>query len=439
LPDPLVWFSGPLSILGEERKKALLNRGRRALAEGRVQVTPIMYDVRDNGDDALRRLTKRLDGVEVEKLALEKWDWKKQAAKAPKDEVKALEAMARRIRAYHEKQRAKGYETTVDGVAMGLNVYPLERVGLYVPGGTACYPSTLLMGAIPAKVAGVEEVIACTPPRSDGGFHTLMLAAADIAGVDELYRVGGAQAIFAMAFGTKTIKPVQKIVGPGNVYVQAAKQLAQGHVGIDMLAGPSEVLVIADDTAPPELVAWELAAQAEHDRHAVSVLVAVGDSARTAAELALEELLPKLDRAEVVRAALTGQAALVSARTLDEALAFADEFAPEHLVLMVKDPKAALGKVRHAGSVFLGQNSPVALGDYGAGTNHILPTSGNARFGSGLGVLDFLHAVQWQHVSPSALAKIAPDVERLATLEGLTAHAGATAARLEKGKKKGRK
>lgn len=440
LPEPFVWFSGPLSILGDDRKKVLQERGRRALAEARVQVTPILYDVRDNGDAALERLTRKLDHVEVTKLTLEDWDFKKQVAKVPKEDRALLERMARRVRAYHQKQAAKGYETEVDGVALGMNVVPLDRVGIYAPGGSASYPSTVLMGAIPAKVAGVGEVIACTPPRADGSFHPLFLAAAEIAGVDEVYRVGGAQAIFAMAFGTKTLRPVQKVVGPGNVYVQAAKQLVQSHhVGIDLLAGPSEVLVIADSSAPPELAAWELAAQAEHDRHAVSVLCAIGEEQRKAVEAALQDLVPKLERADIVRAALAGQGALTSAKSLDEALQFANAFAPEHLVLMVKDPQAALAKVKHAGSVFLGSQSPVALGDYGAGTNHILPTSGNARFSGGLGVRDFQHTVQWQQASPAGLAKVGPDVQRLAALEGLHAHAGATEARLGQGKKPSKK
>lgn len=430
---PFVWFSGPLGILGEDRRRALLARGRRLLMEARVQVTPLMYDVRDNGDEALRRLTQRFDGVDVERLTIDDWEWREQAGRVPAKDRKALEAAAKRIKAYHAKQVPKAWKAKVDGVELGWKPVPLDRVGIYVPGGQASYPSTLLMAAIPAKLAGVKQVVACTPPRKDGSLDPLLLVAADVAGVDEVYRVGGAQAVFAMAFGTKSVPRCDLVVGPGNVYVQAAKQLVQGTAGIDLLAGPSEVLVIADESAPPGLVAWELAAQAEHDANAVSVLVATSDQSRRAVEAELRELVPKLDRAETVKRSFSNHAHLMTA-SLSEALAFANEFGPEHLVLMVRDPQAALAKVRHAGSVFLGTHAPVALGDYGAGTNHILPTSGTARFSSGLGVGHFVHGVQWQDVSPQALARLAPDVQHLATLEGLTAHAGAVGARTAKRK-----
>jgi histidinol dehydrogenase len=417
-----------MAILGEDRKAALLARGRRALLEARVQVLPILNDVRDNGDEAVRRLTKRFEGADLERSEMEMWDWRKKRKDVAEEDVEALREAARRIEAYHKHQVPKPFETNVAGAALGWKPVPLDRVGIYVPGGKASYPTTLLMAAIPAKLAGVREVIACTPPRSDGSVHPLLLAAAEIAGVDKLYRVGGAQAVFAMAHGTKTIPAVQKIVGPGNVYVQAAKQLVEPTVAVDLLAGPSEVLVIADDSAPPELAAWELAAQAEHDPNAVAVLVATSEDVLTQIQEVLARIVPGLDRTDVVQRVFAAHGVLMTA-TLDEALRFANEFAPEHLVLLVRNPRAALDKVTAAGSVFLGPTSPVALGDYGAGTNHILPTSGSARYSSGLSVLSFVRWVQWQEVPAQALEKFGPTVEHLAKLEGLPAHAQAVQAR----------
>jgi histidinol dehydrogenase len=427
---PFVAFSGPLALVGRDRR-ALLERGRRELMEARVQVMPLGHDVRDNGDDALFRLARRFDGVELESLRISSWDWKRRVAQTSKADRAALEAAARRIRAYHARQVPEAYEVSLDGVRLGWKPVALDRVGVYVPGGKAAYPSSVLMGAIPAKLAGVKEVVVCTPPREDRLVPAILLAACEVAGVEEVYMVGGAQAVFAMAYGTPTIPRVQKVVGPGNVFVQAAKQLVHGFVGTDALAGPSEVLVLADDSAPADLIAWELAAQAEHDVNASCVLVCTSEDLRAEVEAELRALVPTLPRAETIAHSLSKRGALLVAKDLAEAVAFANEFAAEHLVIMTEDPRAVLGKVRAAGSVFLGPHSPVALGDYGAGTNHILPTAAGAQFSSGLSVLDFVRFIQWQEASPAGLAKVGPTVQHLADLEGLQAHGGAVGARLK--------
>ncbi|HVL88523.1 MAG TPA: histidinol dehydrogenase [Candidatus Thermoplasmatota archaeon] len=427
--EPFV-YAGPLSLIPGERRRALVERGRSELAAARVDVLPIWFDVRDNGDEALVRLTEKFDGARLDRLRVEDWERRKVAAELPRADREALEMAAERIRAYHEKQVPAGFETTLEDVRLGWKPVPLDRIGIYVPGGRAAYPSTLLMAAIPAKVAGVRELVVCTPPARDGSLSPALLSAAEIAGVDEIFRVGGAQAVFAMAVGTKTIRPVRKIVGPGSVYVQAAKQLVRGEVGIDGIAGPSEVLVVVDDPQHATLAAWELAAQAEHAPDAACVLVATGEPLRAAVEAELSHIVPTLPRAETIKAALARNGALLSVKNVDEALAFANEYAPEHLVLLVRDPRAALATVRSAGSVFLGPHSPVALGDYCAGTNHVLPTSGAARHASGLSVLDFVRFVQWQEATARGLARVGPIGERLATLEGLSGHAGAIAARL---------
>lgn len=427
---PRVAFSGPLHLLPERERRALLDRGKRALAEARVQVLPLFFDVRDNGDDALRRLTARFDGVELGRIAVEKVAWKRAAQRVKPDDREALELAAERISAYHGPQRPKGYELTAEGVTLGRKPVPLDGVGIYVPGGTASYPTTLLMAAVPARLAGVKHIVACTPPQKDGSVPDALLAAAEITGLDSVYAVGGAQAVFAMALGTKSVPAVQKIVGPGNAYVQAAKQIVLGKVGVDIVAGASEVLVIADGSQPAELAAWELAAQAEHAPDASAVLVAIGEEERRAVARALDKLIPELARADVITQALASGGALLSAEGLDDALAFANEFAPEHLVLQVEDARSALGKVRAAGSVFLGA-TPVALGDYAAGTNHVLPTSGAARFSSALGVQDFVRFIQWQDASPKGLERLAPSAARLARLEGLSGHAEAIEARLK--------
>ncbi|HEV8358983.1 MAG TPA: histidinol dehydrogenase [Candidatus Thermoplasmatota archaeon] len=430
-PLPGLRFTGALAALSPEQRRALLERGRAGLAEARRAVEPLVEQVRARGDDALRELTLRFDGARLERIEVSDRERQALARMARPDDRKALARAAKRIRAYHARQKPKPFKVKVEGIDLGWQPVPLDRVGVYVPGGQASYPSTLLMGVLPAKLAGVADVVVCTPPRRDGSIHPLLAAAAEEAGADRLFRVGGAQAIFALAWGTATIPAVDKIVGPGNVYVQAAKQLVHGQVGVDMLAGPSEVLVIADDTAPPRLVALEMAAQSEHDPGAASVVVALSQTLTKQVEAELAALLPSMARHATIERALAANGALLTAGSLEEALAFANAHAPEHLVLMVKNPRAALAKVKRAGSVFLGPLSPVAMGDYGAGTNHILPTAGSARFSSGLSVLDFVTWVQWQQASQAGAGRVAPDVARLAHAEGLQAHAAAAEARLD--------
>lgn len=434
-----LWFSGSLSILGDERRQALLARGRRMLAEARVQVMPILYDVRDNGDEALLRLTRRLDGVELERLSLEDWAWKRQVASVPKRDVAVLEAMARRLRRLHEAQVPAAGRVRLDGVEAGWKPVPLDRAGVYVARSQAANPAALLAGAVPAKAAGVREVIACTPPGPAGAVSPVLLAAAEVAGVDEVYFVGGAQAIFAMAFGTRSIPAVEKVVGAGNVYVQAAKQLVHGTVGTDVLAWSREVVVLADESAPPQLAAWELASQLEHDPHAVPILLATSGKVRQSVEGALEALLPKLATPDAAARALAQHGAAIDTGGLPEALALANDVAPQHLVLMVKDPRGALAKVRAAGSVHLGAHTPVALAEMGAAGSPIAPTNRNARFSSALSAADFVRRVSWQEATPAGLAKVAPHVQRMAELQGLPARAAAVGARSAKGARRPRK
>ena len=396
-------------------------------------VAEILARVRAEGDKALYDYAERFDKVRLASLRVTEEEIAAAIASVDADFVRILETSAKNIREYHEKQRRDGFEIRREGgVILGQKVTPIERVGLYVPGGTAAYPSTVLMDAIPAKIAGCDKVVMTTPPGRDGQVPAVILAAARVAGVDEIYKVGGAQAIGALAYGTESVPKVDKIVGPGNAFVAEAKKQVFGLVSIDMIAGPSEILVIADGANDPDCVAADLLSQAEHDRNASAVLIT--DDAAFARDVqgAIEGLLEGMERRDIARASIDNNGKIIVVKDLDEGVAVANDIAPEHLELAVADPFAYLGKVRHAGSVFLGRYCPEPIGDYYAGMNHTLPTCGTARFSSALSVDDFVKKTQYAYYPEEALAAVAADVAAFARKEGLTGHAKSATIRSEK-------
>ncbi|MBI5482028.1 MAG: histidinol dehydrogenase [Deltaproteobacteria bacterium] len=407
----------------------LLDRGRAVPPAVEETVRAIVADVQRRGDEAVREYCARFDGGAPERFELRRDEIEAAAAAATPEVRAALERAAARIRAFHERQRVAGYDfTDADGVHLGLRVAPLGRVGLYVPGGTARYPSSVLMTAVPAKVAGVPEVVMTTPGPSPE-----TLAAALIAGVDRVFTLGGAQAIAALAYGTRSVPRVDKIVGPGNAWVTAAKRLVYGAVDIDAIAGPSEVLIVADETAEPAWCAADLLAQAEHDPDAVPVLVTTSAALAAAVARAVETQLADLPRRAIAAAALAGQGRIVVVADVAAAVRFANEFAAEHLELQVRAARAALPAITAAGAVFVGPFTTEALGDYFAGPNHVLPTAGTARWASALGVHDFVRQTTVLEYDRDALQRHAADVQRLAQVEGLDAHGRAVAVRLGPG------
>jgi histidinol dehydrogenase len=409
--------------------------GKRETAEDVADaVRAIIADVRARGDAALIELGKRFDRIELTRETLRLTSAELSAAEAQCDAkaLAALDVAARRIETYHRKQLPEDARFIDDmGATLGWRWTSLDSVGLYVPGGTASYPSSVLMNAVPARVAGVRR-IAMVTPASGGAINPLTLAAAKRAGVTEIYRVGGAQAIAALAYGTETIAPVDKIVGPGNAYVAAAKREVFGQVGIDSVAGPSEILVVADAANNPDWIAADLLSQAEHDTSSQSILIT--DNADFAAKVddAVARALATLPRKDIAGASWQQHGAIIVVKTLAEACALVDRIAPEHLELAVADPEALLGQVRHAGAIFLGRYTPEAMGDYIAGPNHVLPTARTARFSSGLSVLDFLKRTTLLACTPKTIAALGPDAITLAECEGLDAHARSIAARLNR-------
>ncbi|KVW96158.1 histidinol dehydrogenase [Thiobacillus denitrificans] len=396
-------------------------------------VAAILHDVKKRGDAAVLEYTERFDRLPAASLAsLEINAAQLQAAleHLPADTRQALEAAAERVRRYHEKQTLASWTYTEDdGTVLGQKITPLDRVGLYVPGGKAAYPSSVLMNAIPAKVAGVGELIMVVPTPG-GDQNQLVLAAAAIAGVDRVFTIGGAQAVAALAYGTATVPQVDKIVGPGNAYVAAAKRRVFGTVGIDMIAGPSEILVIADGNTPPEWVAMDLFSQAEHDEMAQSILLSPDAAYLDAVAAAIDKLIDEMPRSEVIRTSLTNRGALIKTRDLDDAVAISNTIAPEHLELSVTDPDALLPGLRHAGAIFMGKHTCEALGDYCAGPNHVLPTSRTARFSSPLGVYDFQKRSSLINVSQAGAQTLGQIAATLAYGEGLQAHARSAEYRL---------
>ncbi len=388
------------------------------------KVRQILADVKGRGDEALRDWTEKLDMFQPGDLKVGSREIEK-AWEETEPELKVILAeAAERIRRFHSFQLERSWTTDAEpGVCLGQRVTPMDRVGIYVPGGKAAYPSTVLMNVIPAQVAGVREIALFTPADKAGNVNFLVLAAARMLGITEIYRLGGAQAIGAMAYGTESIPPVDKITGPGNAYVARAKREVFGIVGIDMIAGPSEVLVVADSSADPQWIAADLLAQAEHDEMAAAILVTADQTLLDAVEKAVKEQLVLLPRADIAAKALENYGCLILTDTLERALETANRLAPEHLELMLENPWQALKSVRHAGAVFLGANTAEALGDYMAGPNHTLPTSGTARFASPLGVYDFVKRTSILQFDPEAASALSDPVARLARAEGLMGHA----------------
>lgn len=413
---------------------ALLGAKREEAQDVDDAVATIIADVRTRGDAAIIELTARFDRLALtpETLAFSTAEIEENCARVSPEDRAALELAAERIRAYHIRQRpADARWTDPEGATLGWRWTPVSAAGLYVPGGLASYPSSVLMNAIPAQVAGVENLVICAP-TPDGVVNPLVLLAAKIAGVKTVYRIGGAQAIAAMAYGTGTIAPVDKITGPGNAYVAAAKRRVFGRVGIDMIAGPSEILVIGDGTGDPDWIALDLLSQAEHDENAQSILITTSaDEARTV-KAAVEKRLETLERRAIAGASWRNHGAVIVVCNLAEAAALSDRFAPEHLELCVDDPEALLPLIRHAGAVFLGHWTPEAIGDYIGGPNHVLPTARSARFSSGLSVLDFMKRTTIAGMTPQALRAIGPAAERLAISESLEAHGLSVRARLDR-------
>ena len=390
------------------------------------RVLAIIADVRKNGDKAVIDYTNRFDQRNITKadeLELSKEALKSAWEQLPPEQAQALQIAADRIRAYAEHQKIQSWQyTEADGTVLGQKVTPLDRVGLYVPGGKASYPSSVLMNAIPAKVAGVSELIMVVP-TPQGETNTLVLAAAFLAGVDRVFTIGGAQAIAALAYGTETIPAVAKIVGPGNIYVATAKKLVFGQVGIDMIAGPSEILIICDGKTNPDWIAMDLFSQAEHDENAQAILISDDGDYLKAVEQSINNLLPGMERAEIIKASLSTRGALIKVDNLKQAADIANFIAPEHLELSVENPEALSEHIRHAGAIFMGRYTPEALGDYCAGPNHVLPTSGTARFSSPLGVYDFQKRSSLINCSQVGADTLGKTASILARGESLTAHA----------------
>ena len=394
-------------------------------------VTAIIADVRARGDEALFDYTARFDKAELTALEVSPAEIDEAFETVEPEFLEILREAADNIRCFHEKQVRNSFVINRSGVVMGQKVSPIERVGLYVPGGTAAYPSTVLMDSIPAKIAGCETIVMVTPPGKDGKVNPVILAAAKIAGVDRIFKIGGAQAVAALAYGTKSVPKVDKIVGPGNAYVAEAKKQVFGKVAIDMIAGPSEILVVADNTADPRHVAADLLSQAEHDRMASAVLVTDDADFAQAVSDQLEEQIPLLPRAEIARTSIDNNGKIIVADDLRKAIDISNEIAPEHLELCVDNPFDYLDDIKHAGSIFMGKHCPEALGDYFAGPNHTLPTSGTARFSSPLSVDDFVKKSQFTYFTKDALGKVADKVAYFAEKEGLHAHAKSATIRFE--------
>ena len=395
-------------------------------------VAEIIKNVRENGDKALFEYCEKFDKAQLSSLAVTKEEIDEALSLVEPEFLEILEKAAKNIRKFHSRQVRNSFIINdEDGIVIGQKIIPVDRAGLYVPGGTAAYPSTVIMDAIPAKIAGCREVVMVTPPTKDGKVNPVILAAAHVAGIDRIFKVGGAQAIAALAYGTQSIPKVDKIVGPGNAFVAEAKKQVFGVVSIDMIAGPSEILIVADGKSNPAYIAADLLSQAEHDKMASAVLVTDSKELARNVSTELEKQIPLLERREIARESIDVNGKIIVADTLDAAIEIANEIAPEHLELCVDNPFDKLDSIRHAGSIFMGRNCPEALGDYFAGPNHTLPTSGTAKFSSPLSVDDFIKKTQYTYYTKDALKKVAFDVAAFAKKEGLTAHAKSAVIRVE--------
>lgn len=416
----------------ENNKNDILKRTSGSTADYEEGVKKIIADVRSRGDEALKEYTIKFDGVKLDDLRVSPQEFDAAEGIVGSDYKAMLQRAAENIATFHRAQLRQGFEIKGDSFVLGQKVTPLESAGLYVPGGKAAYPSTVLMNAVPAKIAGVNRIVMVTPPLQNGKIKPEVLVAAKIAGVSEVYKVGGAQAIAALAYGTESIKKVNKITGPGNIYVAAAKKLVYGDCGIDMIAGPSEILIIADGGADAENVAADLLSQAEHDELATAVLITNSMDLAQNVCAALENRLKNLARRAIAQASIKNNCKVIVTDDLERAVQLSDELAPEHLELAVKEPFELLKKVHNAGSVFLGYNTPEPVGDYYAGPNHTLPTGGTAKFSSPLGVEDFIKTTQYVYYTREKLNESAEDIVMFANSEGLTAHAQSVSVRIEK-------
>ena len=394
-------------------------------------VKKVLNDVSERGDAALREYELRFDGVQIDDFAVTAEEIDAAVAAVGAEYIRILKRAAANIERFHSAQIRSDFSMNYDGITVGERFIPVQSAGLYVPGGTARYPSCVLMNCVPAKLAGVQNIIICTPPSKDGRIPDGILAAAKVAGADKVYKVGGAQAIAAMAYGTESIPKVDKIVGPGNVYVATAKKLVQGICGIDMIAGPSEILVIADETANADWLAADLLSQAEHDKLASAIMITDSEALATAVSAAVEKRLEKLPRREIAAESIKNNGKIIITESIMQAAELSDRIAPEHLELAVARPEKLLEQIKNAGSVFLGHYTPEATGDYMAGTNHTLPTGGTARFSSPLGVDDFIKKTQFIKMSREALENYYRDIAAFAESEGLNAHAESVKARFE--------
>ena len=427
-----------MRVIKEQQLKAFMESLRERASvyskKGSVQdaVQKIIDDVRQNGDKAVKKYTEKFDSIKLKSLLITQKELESSAWKAGREFLSALNIAAKRIRAFHKYQKEKSWQFTKDGITLGQIIRPIERVGVYVPGGKASYPSTVLMNVIPAQVAGVREIALCVP-TPQGGINPAVAAAIRLLGIKEVYRIGGAQAIAALAYGTKTIKKVDKIVGPGNVYVAAAKRLVFGDVDIDMIAGPSEILIIADKTANPSFIAADLLGQAEHDEMASSILVTDSESLAKKVGQEIYIQLKNLKRKAIAKKSLDKYGAIIITKDLNDAIELANQAAPEHLEIMTKSPARFLPKIKNAGAIFLGEWTPETLGDYAAGPNHTLPTSGTARFSSPLGVYDFIKRSSLLGFKKEGFMKLAGIVETLADTEGLEAHGNTIRVRMRRG------
>lgn len=432
-----------LKTAGSAELKRLINRRTSEdLHPYREQVLKIVENVRRTGDMAVREYTRRFDQVEVsaEQLLVKTKELDQALEEVSPEFLSALKLAEKRIHKYHQAQRENFFQKSStdswnlaeDGIIMGQLLRPLERVGVYVPGGRAVYPSSVLMTVIPAKVAGVKEVVMVTPPEKTGQINPYILAAAKIAGVDRIYKVGGAQAIAALASGTDLIPKVDKIVGPGNIYVTLAKQLVYGLVDIDLIAGPSEIVILADETANPQYLAADLLSQAEHDPLAAAILITTSARLATAVQNEVEVQSKQLSRVQIIKNSLENYGRIIIVKTIEQGIEVANQLAPEHLELAVKDPFTVMADVKNAGAIFLGEYTPEPVGDYLAGPNHVLPTNGTARFFSPLGVNDFIKFSSFLSYSKEALQKVQTEIINLAEVEGLEGHANAIRVRFLK-------
>lgn len=420
---------------GEVKAEEIFARAESAVNVEEI-VAEIIANVRKNGDKALFEYCKKFDKADLDTLLVTGQEIEEAVAAVEPEFLEILRRAAANIRKFHSRQVRNSFIINDEnGIVIGQKVIPVDRAGLYVPGGTAAYPSTVLMDAIPAKLAGCREVVMVTPPAANGKINPVILAAASIAGIDKIYKIGGAQAIAALAYGTQSVPKVDKIVGPGNAFVAEAKKQVFGAVSIDMIAGPSEILIVADGNTNPCHAAADMLSQAEHDKLASAVLVTDSMDLAAAVQEELERQIPELLRADIARTSIDNNGKIIVADTLKQAIDIANEIAPEHLELLVDNPFDYLDSIRHAGSVFMGRNCPEALGDYFAGPNHTLPTSGAARFSSPLSVDDFVKKTQYTYYTREALSKVAEDVAYFATQEGLTAHAKSAVIRMEEDQK----